>query len=509
MTRISSIRILASFSGLSLLLAACFGGSGPLPGTKSASDVQASGLSQTAVGKNKCNPKGADRPFVIEWDATDMSSFESRASNDVIFVKYEGCDLKVIDGCSSDSVRGAFGSYKSVEWTSGSVESMDINNEGDLYANLPLGAVSLGGRVEGGEKFHMEYFVSGTRSATRESVHRGDIAKVSACKDATHFVYAYNLGAFALGSQSNIKGSITGSVWGYGGGADRSSQSKAEKAGGVLASCRGESAKDVATCRVPIRLTLREIAEGDSAETAESQAPETPEAKNLAGKLMARTDREHKASEHADAARQKAASKDGRGCLAELDQHDQLDPRPEGLSTNVGGAYAMTRAQCVMLSGNCSAGKVLFRKALEKSAGAQLGPEQLDKSADGAAMMYCQGGSMNPRDQLLKALFELQQGAWMTKKTTAQCDAAYQTVKRLLPSVKPQDDDDTQVKQAGASLRTTGPTCFAKAGDCDQAWATYKEAWKLDPNLSPQSRNLNDDALHHGFEAVVSKCKGK
>ena len=131
-----------------------------------------------------------------------MSSFESRAANDVVFVRYEGCDLQIVDGCSSDSVRGSFGSYKPVEWTSGSVESLDINNDGDLYAKLPLGAASLGGRVDGGEKFHMEYFVSGTRSATRESIHRGDIARVAACKNATHFVYAYNLGAFALGSQS-------------------------------------------------------------------------------------------------------------------------------------------------------------------------------------------------------------------------------------------------------------------------------------------------------------------
>jgi hypothetical protein len=507
MTRSASA--IFAVSALAAVLAACAGGSGPLPGTKSASDVQTAGLSQTAVGKNKCDPKSANRPFVIEWDATDMSSFESRAANDVVFVKYEGCDLQIVDGCVQDSVRGSFGSYKPVEWTSGSVESMDINNDGDLYAKLPLGAAELGGRVEGGEKFHMEYFVSGTRSATRESVARGDLGKVAACKSATHFVYAYNLGAFALGSQSSIKGSVNGTVWGFGGGVDRSSSSKAEKAGGVLASCRGESAKDTATCRVPIRLTLREISESDSAETAEAQAPETPEAKNLAGKLLARTDREHKAAEHADAARMKASSRDGKGCLAELDEHDKLDPRPEGMSTTLGSAWSSIRGQCLMLAGQCQAGKIMFRKSMEKNAGANMGPEQLDRTADAFASMNCQGGSMSPRDQLLKALFDLNQGAYMQKKTTAACDAAYQTAKRLVPTVKPNDDDDTQVKQAGAALRTTGPTCFAKAGDCDSAWSAWKEAWKLDPNLSPQSRNLNDDALRRGFEAVVSKCKGK
>ena len=169
----------------------------------------------------------------------------------------------------------------------------------------------------------------------------------------------------------------------------------------------------------------------------------------------------------------------------------------------------MTRGQCMMLAGQCNAGKAMYRHALEKSAGANIGPEQLDRAADGFASMNCQGGSMAPRDQLLKALFDLQQGAYMQKKTTAACDAAYQTAKKLVPTVKPNDDDDNQVKQAGAALRTSAPACFAKAGDCDSAWSAWKEAWKLDPNLSPQSRNLNDDALRHGFEAVVSKCKGK
>jgi hypothetical protein len=497
--------------GTLTVLGACGGtASGPVPGAKSANDVQASGLSQTAIGKNKCDPKSATRPFVVEWDATDMSSFESRAANDVVFVKYEGCDLQIVEGCTQDSEKGSFGSYKAVEWTSGSVESMDINNDGDLYAKLPLGSATLGARVEGGEKFHMEYFVSGTRTATRESVHRPDLASVPACKDATHFVYAYNLGAFALGSQSSIKGTVNGTVWGYGGGADRSSSSKAEKAGGVLASCRGDSAKDVATCRVPIRLTLRAIADGQSDDTAEAQAPETPEAKNLAGKLAARTEKEHKAQEHADSAREKMNAKDGPGCLAELDQHDKLDPRPEGLSSNVSSYYSMVRAQCMMLSGKCNAGKVMLRKQQEKASGATMGPEQIDKYVDAIASMNCQGGSMSPRDQMLKALFELTQGAYMTKKTVAQCQQAYDTVKRLLPTVKPNDDDDMQVKQAGFAIGANGPQCFAKAGDCATAYTAYKESLKLRPNMTPEVlARYTEDTYRRSFESSVQKCKGK
>ena len=76
------------------LLAACGGGASTAPGTHSAGDVQKSGMSQTFAGKNKCDATGHARPFVIEWDATDTSTFEARAKDDVLFVRYEGCDLQ-------------------------------------------------------------------------------------------------------------------------------------------------------------------------------------------------------------------------------------------------------------------------------------------------------------------------------------------------------------------------------------------------------------------------------
>lgn len=61
---------------------------------------------KTFAGQNRCNPKNAERPFIIEWDQTDQSTFQAITANDVVFVKYEGCNLKVLDGCRDDSVKG-------------------------------------------------------------------------------------------------------------------------------------------------------------------------------------------------------------------------------------------------------------------------------------------------------------------------------------------------------------------------------------------------------------------
>ncbi|MBS2014622.1 MAG: hypothetical protein JST00_17170 [Deltaproteobacteria bacterium] len=498
------VRMVVAFAAVGLGAAAC---GGTVPGTGNASDVQSRRMSETFAGQNRCNPKNHERPFVIEWDATDMASFESRAANDVVFVRYQGCDLIVIDSCVDDSVRGGFGSYKPVEWTSGSVESIDIANEGELYAKLPLGAASLGGRVQGGEKFHMEYFVSGVRTATRDTIARADLAKRPGCKNATHFVYAYNLGAFALGAQSNVHGQAGGTVGGFGAGGARSSASKADKRGGDLGSCRGASAKELTTCKVPIRLTLREISAGESADATDARAPETAGAENLAGRLRAETEREKQALEHARSAQTKLGARDGKGCLTELDTHDQLDPRASGLSSSTGSELAATRARCLMLAGQCAAGKELFRKQLEKAgtAGAS-GPAELDRKSDEAATQYCQGASMSARDQYLKAGADLEVLAYKEKKDAAACRAAYDTAKRLVTTVKPKDEDDP-VKFVFANVRTNAPLCFARVGDCATALAVFKEAWVLDPLMPEASRKLNEQGLRAGFDAAMgNKC---
>jgi hypothetical protein len=66
------------------------------------------------------------------------------------------------------------------------------------------------------------------------------------------------------------------------------------------------------------------------------------------------------------------------------------------------------RAQCVMLAGQCDAGKEQMRKAWQAQQGSSMGPEQIDNVVNSYAGQFCQGGSMSPRDQLLSAAQTLQ-----------------------------------------------------------------------------------------------------
>jgi hypothetical protein len=214
--------------------------------------------------------------------------------------------------------------------------------------------------------------------------------------------------------------------------------------------------------------------------------------------LSAIADHERSVTAHLDAARARTSARDGAGCLVELDAYDReaWTPAP---STSPSSAVATSRAMCMMLAGDCTHGKELYRAAMALSAGATLGPEMLDRSVDSMASLYCQGAALEPRDALLKALMDLNRGAYMSTSTPAACHDEIETIGRLLPVVKPGSADDTQVTQAPAILRVAGPECLARAGDCEGAWRVFHDTW-----LAEKPRD--EATLRTMFGSVVRRC---
>ncbi len=492
-----------AWGGGVLGLAACAGETTPAASAPRESG-QSSLMNDTFAGKNRCNPDEQDRPFVVEWDATDMSSLESIAAQDVVVVRYEGCKLTVLDRCRNESIHGALGAYKAVDWTSGQLESVDVANVGELYAKLPLGAASLGGRVEAGEKFHMEYFVAGTRSASRGDVYRADLEKLPGCQGATHFVYGYNLGAFALGSVKQGQANAGGSLYGFGAGGTAKSHHQVDKKGGDLGVCRGNSATEVAGCKAPIRLILRSIAQGENPNQEEHAAPDTDASLNAAGQISTRLDMSDQAREHFASAQEKLNAGDGAGCLRELDAHDQLDPGHK--STDPKGGFGLVRGQCLMLAGKCDAGKDLVRKSWEASSPSDAPPGQADRTADGLASKYCQG-EMSERDQFLKALRQISQSSFV-KTDLATCKNAYETVTRLRAKVTPRGEEDAEVVNAQRLITADAPRCFGKAGDCESAFKAFVAEFPKE-GTEKWDADLKKKILESQFESSVPTCKGK
>ncbi|MFO0634441.1 MAG: hypothetical protein U0168_16470 [Nannocystaceae bacterium] len=463
-------------------------------------------MAQSFAGKNACNPENHLRPFIIEWDATDMSSFEQHAANDIVFVHYEGCELRVLDECRNESIRGEAGAYKPAEWTSGSLETLDINNEAELYAKLPLGHATLGGRVNGGEKFHMEYYVAGTRTATRDAVYEKDLAGKYGCDKATHFVYGYNLGAFALASDKNIKAEVGGSAFGFGAGASETRSSSAEKKGGKLNVCDSESAKEVEGCKAPIRLTLRQIRPGENPEKTAMKSDDNDAALNAAGLVNAKVEMSEEARAHFESAQRKMAAGDGRGCLTELDAHDKLDAKHK--SDDPRSSFGYLRGQCLMLAGKCDAGKVLIRKSAEQSNNALMGPEQIDGMVQQFTNLYCQG-KLDDRDSLLKAITTISMGVHNSKGGVKACKESLATILKLKTKVKPKDAEDNQLLSLDGNLPAYVAGCFGRAGDCTAARKLMIEHMPKDrkEQMAKNPADVQDKIYTSIFEAYAPTCK--
>ena len=476
-------------------------------GVRTRDSGQSSLMGQTFAGQNACNPENHKRPFIIEWDATDSSMFEALAADDVVVVRYEGCSLTILDECRNESVRGSQGAYKPPEWTAGALEKIEIHNEGELVAKLPLGAATLGGRVSAGESFRMEYFVAGTRTATRASLYRNELAGNPGCEGATHFVHGYNLGAFALGSAQELDTEVNGSAYGFGAQGTTSSGRSAEKKGGDLGVCKSDSATEVQGCKAPIRLSLREIRDGDNPDAAAMATSDTDASLSAAATINTKMQMSDAARAHLESAKLKQQSGDGKGCLAELDAHDALEPT--AVSTDPKNKLAVPRGVCLMMSGKCDAGKGLMRKALAVRHEEQYGAEHVDNMVAAYVGEHCQGGNMSDKDALLRAVSAMRKAAMVSKESVAYCDEHLGTIERLRDKVDL--DSSPQFKNLNTQLEYNAPQCYARAGDCTKAFEQFKvQTLRNRGDLyKNQDAKQRETTLRTAFEGVVAVCKGK
>jgi hypothetical protein len=205
-------------------------------------------------------------------------------------------------------------------------------------------------------------------------------------------------------------------------------------------------------------------------------------------------------------------ARDGKGCLAELDAADKLDPKHPSTDPN---GYLRTRGGCVMLAGQCDAGKRMVRQAIQAHA-QNMSAAMVDNVVEGDAGNYCQGKSLSPRDQVLKAANDINK-MHMEHVDAATCQKAYDTLRRLLPAVKSQGDDDSQYNGAARTLFGVS-ACFAKAGDCAAARRVWREVQDPPPNLQPAMRaafggsklwGAPTDAAGFEMNPLHKPCKGK
>jgi hypothetical protein len=438
------------------LTTAC-GGAGTTPPTMQG---RAGMLSQTAVAQ-KCEEaaRGHDRPFVVEWDATDLSTFEAAAASRTIFVRYEGCKLDVVHECKDPVAVTKFGAYGTPHFTSGTVQGFDVKNEGELYAKLPLGVASLSGRVQAGETLHLKYFVSGVATNSRDAIYRGELASAPGCARATHYVWTYNLGAFELDSSAQDSVAAEAGVGRIGASGARKHQESSLGRGGSLASCETQ---DQRACRVPIRLALKPIQDGDNP-AGQAPPPAVAGGTPLPGGGAAGFDFSSTPAGQANEAymaaiRQLTDAQDGAGCLQLLGRALQLDPRQADSP-----GFRRTHASCLMRAGKCDEGVKEFRQLIASQDDKRIrSDDDLDHEARRVANHECPSATAkNASDFIVRASAEMTRVA--AAKDAKACQEKFEAIYAKINDADREDKAARQANKPGASVGARGPGTSALA----------------------------------------------
>lgn len=195
------------------------------------------------------------------------------------------------------------------------------------------------------------------------------------------------------------------------------------------------------------------------------------------------------------AATRKMHFDDGKGCLADLDKIAAIDPKFDA-------RLAVTRGMCEMRAGRCQDGKQRIARWYQDET--NMHPERAAFTAESIASMHCRGGDSSDRDRLLRAYYELSDGAYMNKKTVAECSEALATARALIPKVKPTGPEDSQIKSSPQALFHTAATCIGRAGDCKRAFAVYRELY---PDLSSvPDVAMREKIIRDSFDSSIVHC---
>jgi hypothetical protein len=193
-----------------------------------------------------------DNPLVTEWPASEKANLEARLSEGAVVVAYSGCSLRMLPACRA---AGHYGWRR----TTAATDVIEIHDADELYAKLPLGAVSLEGELQQRGRLAVQTTVSGQMQLS--GFEASALAKDESCQGATHVLSALSVGAFKLraGGARSGQGKVDVQTIGTASGTSSHDESVLREAG-VPERCVASSsdAPDQA-CASPIQLFLRPL----------------------------------------------------------------------------------------------------------------------------------------------------------------------------------------------------------------------------------------------------------
>ncbi len=175
-------------------------------------------------------------PLIVEWPGTSKVDLDSASQRSVVIVSYAGCTLKVLTSCQAKQKKGEEVD-KPYDLTSVTParDKLQIADQSDLYARLPLGAASLKGELSLGSSLELDYIAVGQRVAAKAPEElSGD------CDGATHFVRTITVGAYSLDVMAKGKAGASVDVGNAGAGVGREESRRNLRGSGDVDACSSD-----------------------------------------------------------------------------------------------------------------------------------------------------------------------------------------------------------------------------------------------------------------------------
>ena len=268
--------------------------------TKLASTQPPTHASGDALGESKCGAPtstasagsgapGASlaplEPLLVDWPSTSRAKLEALSHKALVVVRYQACTLEVLGNCK------AKGSYLYTAITH-KHDRVKIGDEADLWANVPLGAASLAGKLASHGELNVAMTIVGRYAADRLTIAREELD--GDCARATHVVAAMVAGAFdfVAGAGSSTEAGV--SALGVGAGGKSAASFERLNSDGDAKKCSNGTLADTAPpdgCGALLRLELTPIgATSSGASLAKSKEPACPEKTAWDGAQCVRTE---------------------------------------------------------------------------------------------------------------------------------------------------------------------------------------------------------------------------
>ncbi len=204
--------------------------------------------------------KSQAEPLIVEWPETARGKLETLRRKGLVAIRYEGCDLEVLPRCLV-KVDTRY-NYEAFERKQARVT---IRNEDELYANLPMGAIGLEGKLKSAGQLTIDMTMVGRYESTVQGVRREQLE--GECDYATHVITEFTVGAFKF--EAGADGEVGGgaSLTGTGIGTKGSSQAKREllardgDPNACQKSTREDKEKPPEGCGALIQIEVRSLSE--------------------------------------------------------------------------------------------------------------------------------------------------------------------------------------------------------------------------------------------------------